>query len=220
MVLSDKQILEEIQEGNVVIDPFNEANLNTSSYDLRLGEFFYREQRPQRGRSDLFDIYNMEDVRRVWGEPQEAVTAGDWFAGGSLQRLDAGGLRSEDRVIFLRPGETILAHTQEFAGGRNIVTTSMQARSSMGRSFIEVCKCAGWGDVGYINRWTMEITNNSRYETIPLVVGARVSQLVFMYTGDLLGKDYSASGAYQTTSNLEELKLSWKPEMMLPRLRR
>jgi hypothetical protein len=33
------------------------------------------------------------------------------------------------------------------------VTTMMKARSSLGRNFIEICKCAGWGDVGYINRW-------------------------------------------------------------------
>ncbi|MCX8513508.1 MAG: hypothetical protein ORN26_00305 [Candidatus Pacebacteria bacterium] len=43
----------------------------------------------------------------------------------------------------MRPGETILAHTNEFIGGRNHITTMMKARSSMGRSFIEVCKCAG-----------------------------------------------------------------------------
>ena len=42
----------------------------------------------------------------------------------------------------------------------------MQARSSLGRSYIEVCKCAGMGDVGFCNRWTMEITNNSRSQRI------------------------------------------------------
>lgn len=31
---------------------------------------------------------------------------------------------------------------------RKTVTTMMKARSSMGRNFIEVCKCAGWGDIG------------------------------------------------------------------------
>jgi deoxycytidine triphosphate deaminase len=76
-------------------------------------------------------------------------------------------------------GETILAHTNEFIGGRETVTTMMKARSSMGRNFIEVCKCAGWGDIGYVNRWTMEITNNSRFYSIPLVVGRRIAQIVF-----------------------------------------
>jgi hypothetical protein len=49
----------------------------------------------------------------------------------------------DDRVIFISPQETILAHTQEFIGGRKTVTTMMKARSSLGRNFIEICKCAG-----------------------------------------------------------------------------
>jgi len=45
--------------------------------------------------------------------------------------------------------------------------------------FFSFIQCAGWGDVGYINRWTMEITNNSRFYAIPLVVGRRIAQIVF-----------------------------------------
>ena len=102
---------------------------------------------------------------------------------------------------MLLPGETILAHTNEFIGGRDCVTTKMKARSSMGRYFIEVCKCAGWGDVGYINRWTMEITNNSKNYIIPLVVGRRIAQMIFFETGPILEKDYTDTGKYsvQTT---------------------
>ena len=94
----------------------------------------------------------------------------------------------------------------------------MKARSSMGRSFISVCKCAGWGDVGYVNRWTMEIQNTSNKYYIPLVVGRRIAQLVFFETGPIEGKDYADGGKYQTGKTLAELKKNWKPEMMLPRL--
>ena len=115
-------------------------------------------------------------------------------------------------------GETILAHTIEFIGGKNYITTMMKARSSMGRNFIEVCKCAGWGDVGFTNRWTMEITNNSRHYVIPLVVGRRIAQIVFMKTGAIAGADYTEGGKYQGTGNIRELKREWKPRMMLPKL--
>ena len=65
-------------------------------------------------------------------------------------------------VIFASgPATPILAHTEEVVGGRNGFTTSMRARSSIGRSCLSVCKCAGVGDVGYISQWTMEITNHS-----------------------------------------------------------
>ena len=94
----------------------------------------------------------------------------------------------------------------------------MHARSSLGRNFIEVCKCAGWGDVGYINRWTMEITNNSQHYNIPLVVGRRVAQIIFFETGPILAADYVKNGKYQSEVSVASLKKSWKPGMMLPRL--
>ena len=36
MILTDKTILDEISEGNIVIEPFNPNNLGTNSYDLTL----------------------------------------------------------------------------------------------------------------------------------------------------------------------------------------
>jgi dCTP deaminase len=132
--------------------------------------------------------------------------------------FDWEGISPDDQVILIEPGETILAHTNEFIGGRNHITTMMKARSSMGRNFIEVCKCAGWGDVGYVNRWTLEITNNSRHYAIPLVVGRRIGQLVFFETGPILNNDYTKTGKYQTSNNLSEIKKNWKPESMLPKV--
>jgi deoxycytidine triphosphate deaminase len=64
----------------------------------------------------------------------------------------------------------------------------------------------------------MEITNNSRHYTIPLVVGRRIAQIIFFYTGEIRGVDYTALGKYQGTSDVEALKKEWHPEMMLPRL--
>lgn len=215
MALSDKRILAEIKKGNIVISPFRQSHLSTSSYDVTLGEFYYREQ-PPKPHHPFFNIWEEKNVEEVWGKPVHAEKLSNFSKAPKKLR----GIRPEDRVIFLRPGETILAHTDEFIGGRNTVTTMMKARSSLGRVFISVCKCAGWGDVGYTNRWTMEITNSSRYYTIPLVVGRRVAQIVFFETGPILNKekDYSVSGKYQTHSDIREIKKSWKPEMMLPRL--
>jgi len=94
----------------------------------------------------------------------------------------------------------------------------MKARSSLGRSFIEVCKCAGWGDVGYINRWTMEITNNSNHYYIPLVVGRRIAQIVFFETGEIIDHDCTKSGKYNNTTDIKQTIKNWNPMSMLPRL--
>ena len=88
----------------------------------------------------------------------------------------------------------------------------------MGRIGIAVCKCAGWGDIGYINRWTMEITNFSN-ATIALPVGLRVAQFIFHATTPVADADfYARKGKYQSSEELREIKKQWRPEMMLPKL--
>jgi len=216
MALSDKRILAEMNKGDVVIHPFNRDQLATSSYDVTLGEWFFREQPPKYNHS-LYNIWDKAHIEHVWGadKPERAVLAKEAF---KKYNFEWGAIRPDDLVIVLRPGETILGHTQEFIGGKDHITTMMKARSSLGRSFIEVCKCAGWGDVGYVNRWTMEITNNSKNYIIPLVVGRRIAQIVFFETGEIEAKDYAATGKYATSTDLKKLEKEWKPDMMLPRL--
>ena len=140
MALSDKRILEEREKGYIVITPYKEENLSTSSYDVTLGAYYFTEQR---NLNTIYNPYNKEDVDRVWGtEPLIARTAREVLRDVSF---DHTGISEDDTVILLSPGETILAHTNEFIGGRGHITTMMKARSSLGRNFIEVCKCAGVG---------------------------------------------------------------------------
>jgi dCTP deaminase len=206
-----------MERATVVIEPFVRANLATSSYDVTLGPYYYRETCPESGVLGIYNPYSEEMVKKVWGEPHHAELAGDWTkrTGVPLENISA-----DDFIIWLAPGETCLCHTQEFIGGRETVTTMMKARSSMGRNFIEVCKCAGWGDVGYINRWTMEITNNSQHYAIPLVVGRRIAQIVFFECEGIESQSYESSGKYQSSASLEELKKQWNPTAMLPKMYR
>lgn len=213
--LSDKKILQYIKSKKIVIDPLEKTNINTSSVDVTLGEYYFREQTLDVGKS-IYSPWSESDVRKVWGEPMEAEKAGVYAKRNGFDLPD--GIKKQDRVIWIRPGETILGHTIEFIGGAREITTMMKARSTLGRNFIEVCKCAGWGDVGYINRWTMEITNNSRHYIIPLVVGRRIAQIVFFEVGEIKAGDYAKSGKYQNTKSLNKLKKSWVPDMMLPKM--
>ncbi|MDQ2785153.1 MAG: dCTP deaminase [Chloroflexota bacterium] len=180
MLLSDRRIRQAMDAGDIVIEPFEPGNLGTNSYDVRLGEFYFEPNRNMQTVSFLSE----EQTKRFWGEP----------------------IRAHD-VIAVRPGDTILAHTREIVGGRNGYTTSMRARSSIGRSCMSVCKCAGVGDVGYIARWTMEITNHS-HATIALPVGLRVAQILFFEVGET---DKHYEGKYGQSSE-------WSPYDMLPRL--
>jgi len=214
MALSDEKILQEKAAGNVVIEPFQKDNLGTASYDVTLGRHFFAEQTPEHFQH-VYNPYDKNHVERIWGNPLEAKSADAVFR---HYDFDFAGIDPNDEVIVLDPGETILAHTREFIGGRNHITTMMKARSSLGRNFIEICKCAGWGDVGYTGRWTMEITNNSRHYSIPLVVSRRVAQIIFFATSEIRDTDYTDDGKYQTEDNLDTLKENWHPKQMLPKM--
>jgi len=180
LLLSDRRIRQAMEAGDIVIDPFEPRQLGTNSYDVRLGEWYFEPNRNMQTVSFLSE----EQTRQFWGEPKQAAG-----------------------IIAVRPGDTILAHTMEVVGGRNGFTTSMRARSSIGRSCMSVCKCAGVGDVGYIARWTMEITNHS-HATIELPVGLRVAQILFYEVGET-EKHYE--GKYGQGA-------AWSPLEMLPKL--
>ena len=209
MALSDKTIKKEIDNGNIIISPYEESNLNTSSYDVRLGEYYFRENKLKD--KFFYNFYDEDHVKSLWGEPLQAITAEKLF-----DKIPAG-IYENEKIILINPGETILGHTDEFIGGKNHITTMMKARSSLGRNFIQVCKCAGWGDVGFTNRWAMEISNSSQEHTIVLVVGRRIAQIIFFETGEIEGSDYAASGKYQTTDDMKKLKKEWDPYSLVPK---
>lgn len=217
--LSDKAVLYHKEQGNIVIHPFDRDSLGTCSYDVHLGRYFYRE-------SDInvsvINTFHPDAAQQVWGELLQATTVSEYLKNSSphVSDLLGKGIVETDRIIILSPGETILAHTEEFIGGRNCVTSMLKTRSSAGRYMLSTCKCAGFGDVGYVNRYTLEITNNARFHPIVLVVGRRYAQVVFFQTDTLVSpnRDYTQNGKYQTETDLDMLVSKWLPEMMLPRM--
>lgn len=214
--LSDAAVAEWMRDGRVVIHPFREDDLGSASYDVRLGPHYFKAASPlsDHDGGGFFNMYSEESVRAVWGSPRRAIRALDvkrWRPG-----ADWTGIGDDDEVIVLEPRANLLCHTLEFIGARSGATTMMKARSSIGRSLINVCACAGMGDPGYVNRWTMEVCNRSDW-CIPLVVGRRIAQIVFLET-DHGGRTYA--GKYQATGDLAELEARWRPEDMLPRLYR
>ena len=212
-VLSNKSIIHHLNTTkDIVIHPFYEDQLSTSSYDVTLGIHYCRENE---NFSHLpFNPWNASHIKNHWKQPEVASKVGDENIASHY------GCEIGDRVILIEPNETILAHTNEFIGGRKHITTMMKARSSMGRCGVSVCKCAGWGDVGYINRWTMEIQNASRSPVV-LIVGQKIAQIIFFETGDCIGS-YEDVGSYQIDSSqdLVNVVCNWKPTDIIPRIKK
>jgi dCTP deaminase len=220
MLLGKPEIERYLESGDITIDRFKPENLGSAQYDVTLGEHFYRERFKGEARQGLHlrAVYNPFDeshVRSKW-ELSSPISHEDYNERTGLWLEN---VRHDEKLILLEPGEIILGHTEEFVGGScNFITTMMKARSSLGRNGVEVCRCAGMGDVGYFTRWTMEIVNTSRVQTIALPVGRRVAQLLFFQVNPVRSEDvYDKGGKYQASSKLDELKAAWTPEQMLPK---
>jgi len=207
-ILSDVEIKKELEVGNIIISPFSREQLSNCSYDVTLGEYYYRCT----NQLEYFNPWQQDHVDKYWGEYLQAKPLTQEER--EKMKIDDS-IGINDKVILINPGETILGHTNEFIGGRNFITTMMKSRSSLGRVGINFCKCSGWGDNNYYNIWTMEITNFSN-STVLLPVNRRIAQIVFLYTGKC---ENPYKSKYQTEPlPLEELKNKWHPTMMLPKL--
>ncbi len=212
-VYSNIEIEEAIQRGHIIFHPYQPKHINGSSVDVTLGEWFYRTDR--KSPSTIYNPFDKSEVDRYFGEPQKAITHAEWCKQTGNAPLE--NIPADHPVIILEPGERILAHTHEFIGILPPGTTSMQSRSTWGRNGLAVCFDAGWGDPGYVNRWTLEVYNLNQRHSIVLPVGERIAQLVFMHTGEVKGDYTTLSGKYTPSLNLNELIEQWTPEQMLPR---
>ena len=176
-MLGYHEIKRERTKGNIFIETYNENQVNPNSYDIRLGENFVREHI-----SNFvigLDLSDSQDF--IWS---------------TVQR--------NSRLFIIEPGENILAHTEEFIGSTKYATL-LKARSTLARCNLEICASAGFGDVGYINRWTLEIYNRGK-NSIKLMPGMRVAQIAFSE----VKRPNQYEGAYKNDI------MNWEPEMMLP----
>lgn len=151
MILCDGEILKYREQGLIVIEPFDVRQLGPNSYDCRLDEWHYLSLE---GTEELF-LDNPERLKAYWGLPHKA-----------------------EHYIKIRPGGTALARTHEIIGTKAMAVATMHNRSSIRRSDISICMDAGFGDIGYVGRWTLEIANHTR-RVIDIPVGKRVCQVAF-----------------------------------------
>lgn len=217
-VYSNTEIKRAIEDGTIVCTPLDENNISEASVDFTLGHYFYKQEFDERSR--VYNPFDPEDVKRYFKGPLEALAHQEWCDRYGYKLFE--NIPPEHPIIVLKPGERILGHTHEFIGIRaHGGAAEVKSRSSWGRNGVAVCFDAGWIDPGYINRITLEIYNLNEHESVVLPVGERIGQIIFHKTGEVEG-DYSegrggVSGKYQHTDNLDELKATWRPEMMLPR---
>jgi dCTP deaminase len=146
-MLCYEEILEEMEQGNIVIDPFRKELMNPNSVDVRLGNWFIPLM-ASNGETMYADLYY-----------------------------------APDGVAFpIFPGTTTLGMTKEIIGAYKHIVHQLRSKSSTLRKGITVCDDAGFGDIGYCNHWTVELTAHIG-NIVKLTVGEPFGQIVFDRTG-------------------------------------
>lgn len=215
-VLSDLAILSAIREGSVVITPFNRENLTNCAYDVSLGN------------KVAFVPDSKQVVIKGWVSTLTETPIIDISDKDSIyQSFKKITFTDEDKGITIPPGGMMICHTNEFIGTAHIkncpsLTTFMRARSTVARAGVTVSSSAGWGDVGYANRWGMVLHNTRKDASVFIPFGMKIAQIVFLKIEGQVSQCYSTlTGNYKTVSGrkkeFEKLDAEWDPESIIPK---
>jgi dCTP deaminase len=170
MILLDRDIVEARERGDIIIEPFDGEHLGPNSYDVTLASHLMVYDYAQAGELDM-DRTN--SVRQI--------------------TIPETGLR-------LEPGQLYLGATNEIIGSKRHFVPHLEGRSSIGRLGMGVHVTAGFGDLGYVGRWTLEITVVHPLRIYP---NRRVAQSYFLL-GMGLRADRPYSGRYADAAQIVE----------------
>ncbi len=163
-VLSDGTIRRLVQEGRIVIDPWDEAMVQPASVDVRLG--------------DSFRVFHNHRVTAIdLREPPRNLT--------EEVRIEG------DEPFAIHPGEFVLGRTLESVEIPDDVVCRIEGKSSIGRLGLIVHATAGFVDPGFRGSLTLEITNLTRVP-IKLYGGLPIAQLSFMALDQAAERPYGS----------------------------
>lgn len=163
-VLSDRDIRAELASGRVVIDPYDERDLQPSSVDLHLDRGFrvFRNNRypyidPRTAQPDLTELLHIAD----------------------------------DEPFILHPGEFVLGQTLEWVELPDDLVSRLEGKSSLGRLGLLIHSTAGYVDPGFRGKLTLELSNVANLP-IALYYGMRIGQISFFRMSSPVERPYGS----------------------------
>jgi dCTP deaminase len=151
-VLSDGTIRRLVDEGQIVIAPWDPLMVQPASVDLKLGTSFrvFHNHRIQ--------VIDLADPPQGLTEPVEVAP---------------------DDLFVIHPNEFVLGRTEEHVEMPDDLVARIEGKSSLGRLGLIVHATAGFVDPGFKGTLTLEITN---FNSVPIVLrpGLPIAQLSFM----------------------------------------
>lgn len=194
-MLTGEAIKNAILTGDIMISDFDEKRLNPNSYNLRLG--------------DKLLVYKLTKHNlAIRSDHDKCIKFGNMLYECTDDLMNTNYLdpRKDNPTIeypipengfILYPGELYLGTTMERTFTEKYVPM-ISGRSSIGRLGIDIHKTAGFGDIGFDGKWTLEIV-----ATVPVLVypGMEICQIYFESPEGPTGIKYN--GRYQNQENVE-----------------
>jgi dCTP deaminase len=151
VLLSDRDILAEIDAGRIRVDPYDAGMIQPSSIDFRLDRYFR-----------VFENHRYPHIDPAADQPdltREVEPAGD-------------------EPFILHPGEFVLGSTHEEVSLPDDIAARVEGKSSLGRLGLLTHATAGFVDPGFSGHVTLELANVATLP-IKLYPGMKIGQLCF-----------------------------------------
>jgi dCTP deaminase len=149
MLLSDRDIHAQVEQGRLRLDPWDPELVQPSSIDVRLDRFFR--------------VFNNQHYTHIDpAEQQDELTT-------QVEPLG-------DKAFVLHPGEFVLGSTLEVVTLPNDLASRLEGKSSLGRLGLITHATAGFIDPGFSGHITLELSNVANLP-IMLWPGMKIGQL-------------------------------------------
>jgi dCTP deaminase len=149
VLLSDRDLKAAIDDGRLVIDPYDPAMVQPSSIDVRLDRYFR-----------VFENHRYPHIDPA--EQQDELTR--------MVETTAG------EPFILHPGEFVLGSTYETITLADDIASRLEGKSSLGRLGLLTHSTAGFIDPGFSGHVTLELSNVA---TLPIKLwpGMKIGQV-------------------------------------------
>jgi dCTP deaminase len=149
VLLSDRDIKEQVSAKRVGIEPFDPAMVQPSSVDVRLDRFFR-----------VFENHKYSEIDPSVEQPE------------LTRELEV----AADEHFILHPGEFVLASTYEVITLPDDIAGRLEGKSSLGRLGLLTHSTAGFIDPGFSGHITLELSNVANLP-VKLFPGMKIGQL-------------------------------------------
>lgn len=154
-----------VKNGLIKIEPYTSDQLNPNSYNVTIGNEILICQGNDKNQDGI-----IIDIKRPINYEKSIIP---------------------DEGMLLQPNNLYLISTREVIGSDYYIPM-LTGRSSMGRAGISVHQEAGFGDIGYYGKWTLQVTVT--YPTI-IYPNMTIAQMYMVVPSGDIGKLYN--GKYQ-----------------------